>query len=183
MAGRPKILTNEQVRKNLKLAQQNWRKNNRVKYNNMINTYNAKNRSKINQQQNARYKKKTLYKKDPFFTSDPLNTPSKREQISISRMAELIKVGCSEKKTKGSNYYVVSSKKNHSDIMKNIGFTHMEDVWISNSWRDMSMKLTGWSDIKKRNINYNKMVIYGRLTWVIGLDKNIVNIILSYLWI
>jgi hypothetical protein len=100
-------------------------------------------------------------------------------------MAELLKVGCTEKKSKGSNYLSITGKLAHPTIFEMIyGKSQkydFQDRWISRNWNKIALKMNGWNDISKRDIYLNKMITYGILVYVQGLPKNIVPIILSYL--
>lgn len=173
MAGRPKVLTEEQIIKNRQLAQQAYRKNNKEKYNKIINTYNLKNREKIREQQNIRYRKKAELKKSPFYVKSLLNQPNEEQKKTLYRIAELISIGCIEKKSKGTNYYAITSKNVIMEILKNIGFTDEKDFWISRDWGHIPMKILKWNDINKFKINKKKMITYGYLVWILGLNKEI----------
>ena len=43
------------------------------------------------------------------------------------------------------------------------------------------MKYLGWKDIYKKNINRYKMIVYGNLKWILGMNVDLINIILEYI--
>ena len=140
MAGRPKVLTDEQVKANLKASQKNYKIVHKEKYNAIIRKYNANNREKIRKQQNDRYEKRNAHKKCPFYNGED-NPPLTEEQKQVlRRMAELMKVGCEGKKSFGENYGQVCGKIAVRKIMQDIGFTEVEDWWISRAWAKMPLK-------------------------------------------
>jgi hypothetical protein len=181
MAGRPKTLSFEQREENRKLANKNYRKNHREKYNTVVNKYHAANREKVRAQQNERYRIRTAEKKSPFYVQPPCIQVPESTKESLSRMAELIQIGCVEKKTKGSNYLEVTGKSAYRKIMKQIGFSEEADLWISRSWMDIPMKILGWKDIRKNKIDFKKMIVYGHLLWFQKLPKDSVKSIVGYM--
>jgi hypothetical protein len=120
-------------------------------------------------------------KNDVFKVSSGLIEPDEKEKENIIRMAELIKVGCKEKKSGGNNWYEVASKNEYISLMKLIGFTHHRITWISRSHIYMPMKYLGWKDIYKKNINRYKMIAYGNLKWILQMNVDLINIILEYI--
>ena len=182
MAGRPRILTDEQRKANYKAYQKLYAQHNKEKINAIAIKYCENNRQNIRDKQNARNRIRALetkeLKADPFYLPE-LEGPSEREKNQLRRMAELIKIGCIEKKTKGSNYMYLTAKPNHMRIMKTIGFDEHNN-WISRSWCCMAIKIVGWNDIMKR-CYYKKMIVYGYLKWMLGLNKDIIKLILEYL--
>ena len=181
--GRPKILTDEQRTENRKNYQKQYSRDNRTRLNTVINNYNAQHRQTINDQQNERYRKKALLikeqKADPFYIRN--YEMDDIQKNGLKKMAELVKIGCSEKKTKGVNYLYVTAKRCHIRMMNDIGFLKYPECWISSSCSHIAMKIIGWKDIKLKRIYYDKMVMYGILKWKLGIITPITNIILSYL--
>ena len=119
--------------------------------------------------------------KDPFQVANEHLAPEEHEKRNIHRMAELILVGCKEKKSYGSNWKKIATKEKHIQLMKDIGFTHYKDTWISRSHTYMAMRILGWNDVKNKSINLYKMVIYGHLKWIVGMNTDLIKLILEYL--
>ncbi len=98
---------------------------------------------------------------------------------TLERMAELIMIGCEEKKTRGGNYLKITGKDSHRNIMRTIGFTEEKDLWISRDYISIAMKLVeielGWKDVLKHEIDIDKMIIYGKLKWIHNVEPHIVN--------
>ena len=183
MAGRPKKLTEDQVKENRQTYQKKFKSENIAHLKQYTKKYQLENRLKLNTYQNSRNKsiaeKLLQIKNDPFYS--PGNTVDECEKTQLRRMAELLKVGCSHKKIKGSNYKMLTCKDMHIKMMAKIGFVDVWDIWISRSFADMAMKINKWKDIYSRKIYYDKMVAYGYLKWKIGMITPIVDIILSYI--
>ncbi len=182
MAGRPRIFTDEQRKEKYKAYQKLYARHNREKLNAIALKYCENNRQNIRDRQNARNRVRALetkeIKSDPFYLPE-LEGPDEKEKNQIRRMAELIKIGCIEKKTKGSNYMYLTSKPSHKRIMETIGFDDY-NTWISRNWVSMAIKIVGWNDITKR-CYYKKMILYGYLKWMLGLNTDIIKLILEYL--
>jgi hypothetical protein len=103
-------------------------------------------------------------------------------RISLEKMAELIPIGCKEKKSKGDNYLSITRKDTHILIMETIGFD-TDESWISRSHVGMAMKLVnlelGWKDIIKNSIDFDRMIVYGKLKWKYKLDDEEIQRILN----
>lgn len=106
---------------------------------------------------------------------------TKDETENIIRMSELIKIGCKQKKSCGNNWYRVASKNEYIKLMKMIGFTDYRITWISRSHIYLPMNVLGWKDIYKNNINRYKMIVYGNLKWILGMNVDLIKIILEYI--
>ena len=107
---------------------------------------------------------------------------------SLERMAELIPIGCKQKKTKGDNYLQVTRKDTHILIMETIGFPFIDEEdnwtnWISRSDVGKAMKLVnlklGWKDILKNEIDFDRMIVYGKLKWIYKKDEEEIQKILD----
>lgn len=180
MRGRPKTLTYEQREENRLNAMRRYQKVNKEKFDNAIKNYRTKNREQINNKQRERYKKANEHKKDPFYNGEDNPIISERKRAILIRIADMMRVGCVEKKSKGFNYLAITGKKSINYMMNVIGYTDVEDFWISRSWSNIPMKILGWKDIKKCRVNFNKMIAYGVLIKK-GISKDIVLKIIEYM--
>ena len=169
--GRPRVLTDEQRKENMKASIAKYRRENREKYNAVVRTYSQNNREKIRRQQRERYRQLTAHKKSPFYVPPDITSPNEDQQAALTRMSELIRQFCTEKKSKGSNYLQITHKPVYREIMEGIGFTDEKDVWISRSWMEMPLKILGWKDIHKLSPDKigeikKKMIDYGKEKWM-----------------
>ena len=121
---------------------------------------------------------KTTY---DFIVCKGLLIPDANDKKNILRMAELMKIGCKEKKSKGNNWKSVSTKEKHIKLMKDIGFVSYTDTWISCGHTHMALEVLGWKDVRKNSINRNKMVAYGYLKWIMRMNPDLVNLIIKFL--
>jgi len=139
------------------------------------------NKRKENKEAYNTYMRKWKQKKRDDIYKDLYDIPSEDQKTALHRMAKLIKVGCVEKKSKGQNFIFVSYKKYHRYIMETIGFTDEKDVWISRSWARIPLKILKWKDIKCRDINYQYMITYGVLHFMLNIPDPLVHIVLKYI--
>jgi len=166
--GRKKTLSDEQRNENKKKSIIQYRTKHKENYNDYMNEY----MKKKNKQKKEEEKKKL--ETNPY-SIIPERFPESKE--IMRKVSELIKIGCSEKSTKGTNYHKITAKNCVMDMMMLIGFKYAKDVWVSRSYYKIPMYALGWLDVKKNSIYFDKMVIYGRLKWILKLDdERITNI-------
>tara|TARA_R110000868_G_scaffold65714_2_gene196215 strand:- start:1563 stop:2144 length:582 start_codon:yes stop_codon:yes gene_type:complete len=175
--GRKRVLTDDQRKEKQSANHKKWRDANRDKSRAIQRRYDKR----------VADRKKEI-KNNPFNDMDEVfrkSDTSVKHERSLRRMAELLKVGCTEKKSKGSNCLSITGKLAHTTIFEMIYGKSpkydYQDRWISRSWSRIALKINGWNDISKRQIYLDKMITYGILVYVQELPKDIVNIILSYL--
>ena len=187
--GRPRIYTDAERKQRNSKSVMKSRKTHRTQYNKTCRDWNQRNRALVNARQNARNKrireeKKLSEMKNVFNQLDTENQTSKElddEKQKYCMMADIIKFGCTQKKTRGNNYennfYGARQEKLMQDIF---GKENCEKYVIRKSY-EIPLEILGWRDIIKHKIYYGKMVAYGVLVYKLGIPKELVKIIIGYI--
>jgi len=103
-----------------------------------------------------------------------------KHKTALNRMATLIKIGCIEKKSKGTNHHMMTDKKNFRHIMETIGYTENCDVWISRDWINIPMRILKWKDIRRKYIDFDRMISIGVLHLKLNMPHPLCQIIYDY---
>lgn len=187
--GRPRIYTDAERKQRNSQSVMKSRKSHRDQYNKTCKNWNQRNRAVVNARQNARNKrireeKKLSKTKDIFKALETKNqTP---EELDIVKqkyymMADIIKFGCTQKKTRGDNYKNNFHEARQEKFMEHIFGKGENQKYIIRKSYEIPLEILGWRDVIKHKIYYGKMVAYGVLVYKLNIPKELVKIIIGYI--
>ena len=146
----PEEIKAERVRKSKYVMHYRVTDNGRIKYNSYTRAWADNNRKRLNLKQNIRNRRKAAEraKKNIFIEIVKDDNYDNIHQFLIN-LSGAIKKGCIEKKTKGNNFKYIN-------LMLAVKATPPIETLDERHFKILR-KLTGWADIRKKNIDYEKM--------------------------
>jgi len=75
---------------------------------------------------------------------------------------------------------MMTDKKNFRHIMETIGYTENCDVWISRDWINIPMRILKWKDIRRKYIDFDRMISIGVLHLKLNMPHPLCQIIYDY---